>query len=141
LVDLESAGVKIVHSFAESLDRDDYETALRLLEPDATYERDADFIRGASAIVDSFRKVSEWGGRNLDALEFSHEIDEEASPLEISFIDILRCKGDELEIRHSVHLEISENGLIGRLRFIQPPGEKETLGEFFRRHHLEPPGK
>ena len=62
--------MEIVHSFAEALDRDDYETALRLLEPDATYQRDTDLIRGAPAIVDSFRKVSQWGRRNLDALEF-----------------------------------------------------------------------
>ncbi len=132
--------MKIVHTFAEALDRDDYETALSLLEPDATYQRNNDLIRGASAIVDSFRRVSDWGGHNLDALEYAHEIDDESSPLEISFIDILRRNGDELRIQHSMYLEISENGLIGRLSFVQPPGEKEILGEFFRRHQLQPPG-
>lgn len=132
--------MKIVHLFAEALDRNDYETALRLLEPDATYQRDRELIRGASAIVDSFRRVSDWGDRNLDALEYAHEIDDESSPLEISFIDILRRNGDELRIQHSMHLEISENDLIGRLSFVQPSGEKEILGEFFRRHQLPQPG-
>jgi hypothetical protein len=139
LVDPESAAVKIVHSFAEALDRDDYESALHLLERDATYQRDTDLIRGASAIVDSFRQVSEWGHRNLDALEFYHEIDDETSPLEICFIDILRSKGDELEVRHSMHLTISKNGLIAHLRLVSPPDEKEILGEFFRRHNVKPP--
>ena len=132
--------VKIVHSFADALDRDDYETALSLLEPDATYQRGTELIRGASAILESFRKVSEWGERNLDALEYDHEIDDDSSPLEISFIDVLRRNGDELRIRHSMHLEISESGLIGRLSFVQPAGEKELLSEFFGRHHLQPPG-
>jgi hypothetical protein len=133
--------VEIVHRFAEALDRDDYDTALRLLEPDATYQRDMDLIRGACAIVNSFRTVSEWGRQNLDALEYYHEIDDEASPAEISFIDILRSEGDALEIRHSVHLAIAKSGLIGQLLFVRPPGEKEVLDEFFRRHHLNPPGR
>lgn len=130
----------IVHSFATALDKDDYATALFLLEPDATYQRDADFIRGAPAIVESFRKISDWGKRNLDALEFYHEIDAEASPLEIIFIDILRSEGDKLEIRHRMHVAISESGLIGGLHFSRPEGEKEVLSEFFRRHQLLPPG-
>lgn len=132
--------MEIVHSFAEALDHDDYEAALQLLEPEATYQRDGDLIRGASSIVDSFRKVSEWGRRNLDTLEFYHEIDDDASPLEISFIDILRSEGDELEIRHNVHLALSKNGLIGQLCVVRPPGEKEILDEFFGRHHIRPPG-
>jgi hypothetical protein len=133
--------MEIVHQFAEALDQDDYDTALRLLEPDATYQRDMDLIRGAPAIVDSFRAVSEWGRRNLDALEYYHEIDDEGSPLEISFIDILRSEGDALEIRHSVHLAIAKSGLIGQLLFVRPPGEKEILDEFFQRHQLQPPGR
>lgn len=132
--------MEIVHRFAEALDHDDYDTALRLLEPDASYQRDMDFIQGASPIVASFRRVSEWGRCNLDALEYYHEIDDETSPLEISFIDILRSEGDELNIRHSVQVTISENGLIEQLLFIRPPGEKEMLDQFFRRHHLNPPG-
>ena len=131
--------MNIVHSFAEALDRDDYETALHLLEPEATYQRGTDLITGAPAIVESFLKASDWARRNLDAIEYHHEIDD-ASPLEISFIDILRCEGDELRIQHSVFLQLSGNGLIGHLSFTQPPGEKETLGAFFRRHRLAPPG-
>lgn len=136
----EQGRMEIVHSFAEALDRDDYETALRLLEPDATYQRDGDLICGASAIVDSFRQISEWGRCNLEALEYCHEIDDAASPLEICFIDVLRSEGDALRISHSMHLTISENGLIGQLHFVRPAGEKEILGEFFRRHHVKPPG-
>lgn len=133
--------LEIVHQFAEALDRNDYGTALRLLEPDANYQRGRDLIRGAPAIVDSFRNVSEWGDRNLDELKYSHDIDDEGSPFEISFVDVLRSDGDVLEIRHSVYLELSKNGLIESLRFVQPPGEKEILDEFLRRHHLEPPGR
>jgi hypothetical protein len=118
-----------------------YETALKLLEPTATYQRGGDLITGASAIVESFHKVSDWATNNLDAMEYSHEIDDDASPLEISFIDVLRCKGDELRIQHSVFLELSDNGLIRRLSFTQPPGEKEVLGAFFRRQQLTPPGR
>ncbi|HVN68937.1 MAG TPA: hypothetical protein VMU38_04720 [Candidatus Binatia bacterium] len=126
-------GAGTVQAFAVALDAEDYETALALLEPAAAYHRDGQLISGAPAIVESFRKSAEWGRSKVDALEFSHEIDE-ALPSEIVFIDIFRCENDALEIRHAMELTISQRGLISELRFVSTPGEREMLNEFLRRH-------
>lgn len=128
--------MEIVRQLAAALDRDDYATAEPLLEPDATYDSGDSVIQGADAIVESFRKTSEWGRANLDALEFSHEIDDARAPLEIVFIDVLRKNGDELVLRHSMHLTLSDRGLVSELRLEFPAGERERVRSFFERHGL-----
>jgi hypothetical protein len=129
--------VEIVHQLAAALNRDEYATAQPLLEPNATYNSGDSIIQGAAPIIDSFRKTSEWGRANLDTLEFSHEIDEQKSPLEIVFIDVLRAGGEELTVRHSMHVTLSDRGLVSHLRLERPPGEKEEVHRFFGRHGLQ----
>jgi hypothetical protein len=129
--------VEIVHELATALDRDDYAGAEQLLKPDAIYDSGDSIIHGAPAIIDSFRKTSEWGRANLDALDFSHEIDDAKSPLEIVFIDVLRAGGEELTLRHSMRVTLSDRRLVSHLRLERPPGEKEEAHRFLERHGLQ----
>jgi hypothetical protein len=133
---MHECGLTPAHRLACALDRDDYATAEPLLEPEAAYDSGDSIIHGAAAIIDSFRTTSEWGRANLDALEFSHEIDDDNAPLEIVFIDVLGKNGDELVLRHSMHLTLSDRGLVSELRLERPPGEKEEVHRFFERHGL-----
>lgn len=96
-------------------------------------------IAGGAKIIESFRSTSEWGHAHLDALEFSHEISDDKAPLEIVFIDVLRIGDDELTLRHSMHVALSQRGLINRLRLERPPGEKQEVHRFFKRHGLSGP--
>lgn len=126
----------IVHRLARALDQDDYVTAALLLEPDALYDSGDSLIAGADAIIASFRRTSEWGRNNLDALEFSHEINDDTSPLEIIFIDVLRHNGEELSLRHSMHVGVSDAGLVSHLRLERPSDEEALIRAFFQRHGL-----
>ncbi len=127
--------MEIVRRFAEALDRDHYDLAKQLLQPDATYEADGATIHGAEAILASFRAVSDWGKEHLDALEFTHEIDGNA-PLEIVFIDVLHKGGEQLRLEHSIHIGLSPSGLINHLRLERPPEEQQLVAAFFERHGL-----
>jgi hypothetical protein len=110
-----------------------------LLEPDAVYDSGDSIIAGATKIIESFRSTSEWGNTHLDALEFSHEISDDEAPFEIVFIDVLRMGDDELTLRHSMHVALSQRGLISRLRLERPPREKHEVHRFFERHGLSRP--
>ncbi|MBV9277765.1 MAG: hypothetical protein JOZ97_05970 [Candidatus Eremiobacteraeota bacterium] len=132
-----SSNIKIVHELAASLDSDDYVAAEQLLEPDAIYHTGDSTILGRSEIIASFRATSEWGHRHLDALEFSHEIDD-AKPSEIIFIDVLRKDGEELRLEHAMHVGISRRGLINELRLQPRLGERELVKQYFHRHGLTP---
>jgi hypothetical protein len=128
--------VDIVHRFADALDADDFETLAELLEAQAVYDSSDAIVHGSAAIVDSFRKNSEWGHASLDGLEFRHEIDDEGAPMDVRFIDVARHNGEEIVIDHTMRVGLSPRGLIESLRLEYPPGEKERISEFFKRAGL-----
>ena len=128
--------MNIIHCFADALDGDDFAQVARLLENDAVYDTGEGLLHGSAAIVESFRKNSEWGRANLDGLEFYHEIDDERSPMDIRLIDVARHGGEEIVIDHTMHVRLSHRKLIEYLRLEYPPGEKERVSEFFRRAGL-----
>jgi hypothetical protein len=132
--------MKIVNELAKALDQDDYTLAEALLDQKAVYDSGDAVIHGASNIIASFRKTAEWGRGNLDALEFSHEIDDAAASTEIVFLDVVRKAGEELTLRHRMHVSISENRLVDRLRLERPRGERAVIRAFFLRHGLTRPG-
>lgn len=128
--------LEFVERFATALDNDDYETAALCMEQDAVYDDNGGkTIVGRDAILESFRDASEWGRSNLDRLTFSHEIDD-ATPLQIRLIDVLACGGEELALDHTMHLLLSDHGLISAVRVAYPPGEEERVSAFFQRHGL-----
>ncbi len=133
--------MRIVHRLASALDADDYETAERLLEPDAVYDSGDSVVHGSAAIIESFRKTSDWGRSNLDELVFTHIIDDGQAPFDIVFVDVLRCGGEELSLRHNMHVGISQRGLVKTLRLDRRAGEKEIVRAFFERHGLTSPRK
>ena len=128
--------VDVVHQLASALDADDYVTAEQLLEPNAVYESGDSVTRGAAAIIDSFRRTSQWGREHLDALEFSHEIDDLNAPSDIVFIDVLRSGDEELTLRHTMHVAMSQRGRVNRLRLEVVPGEDAAVQSFFQRHGI-----
>lgn len=105
------------------------------------YDSGDSIVRGARAIIDSFRKTSEWGRANLDALEFSHAIDDDKAPTAIVFVDVLRKDGDELMLRHTMHLTLSQRGMVKHLRLERPRGERQEVRRFFQRHGLHRPNE
>lgn len=126
----------LVERFATALDTDDYATAALCLERDALFDDDGrDTIYGRDRILESFKQASEWGRSNLDSLRFLHKIDE-ATPLEIRLIDVLAHDGEEMMLNHTMHVSLSDRGLIAELRLVYPPGERERLRDFFTRHRL-----
>jgi hypothetical protein len=128
--------VEIVHRLARSLDADDYAAAKLLFEPYAVYETRDIVVRGVDAILASFRETSEWGRKNLDALEFSHEINDATAPFAIGFTDVLRHRGEEIMLKQTMHVRLSPRGLVQHLRLESPPDEQAIVGEFFKRHGL-----
>jgi hypothetical protein len=132
------ARVDIIHALAEALDADDYAAAKQLFEPEADYDTGTKIINGADAILAEFRRTSEWGRAHLDALEFSHEIEDEVSPFEILFIDVLRKDGDQIRVEHTMHVTLSQQGSVHHLRLETPPGVQRLVDEFFDRHGLNP---
>lgn len=131
--------LEFVERFATALDNDDYETAARCMEQDAVYDDNGGkTIVGRDAILESFRGASEWGRSNLDRLTFSHEIDD-ATPLQIRLIDVLAYGGEELALEHTMHLLLSDRGLISAVRVAYPPGERDRVAAFFERHGLKKP--
>ncbi len=131
--------MRIVHRLASALDADDYDTAERLLEPDAVYDSGDSVVHGSAAIIESFSKTSDWGRTNLDELVFTHVIDDDRAPFDIVFVDVLRSGGEELALRHNMHVGISKRGLVKTLRLDRPAGEKENRWRLFRKARTHQP--
>ena len=119
--------------FAVALDEDDFPTVLALLEPDAVYETHREgVLHGPDAIVESFRKNSEWGHAHIDSVRFSHKLDP-SKPDRILFIDELEHRGEHITHEITMYVRFSERGLVEFLKLEYAPGELERLEAFFKR--------
>jgi hypothetical protein len=124
--------MQIVERLADALDLDDFDALEQLLEPEACYDTNEHTVRGAPAIVETFRRNSAWGRSHIDSVTFCHSIDADR-PMRIIFTDVLR-HGDETFV-HTMTMDVrlSVRGLVAGLVLAYPAGEMTRLNAFFRR--------
>lgn len=118
--------------FAEALDRDDYLSAADLLAASCVYQTRSGQLVGPAAICDSYRKASEWGRRNLDALTFASRVGPaRANEVTVVFVDHIVHQGRAHAYRSRQVLRFSAEGTIVRITQHALPGEDEALARFF----------
>jgi limonene-1,2-epoxide hydrolase len=121
----------IAQQFARALDREDYATAARMLEPACTYEIRGATIHGAAKIIGSYRQAGDWASAAFDEIRYESAVRESADgSFRIRFVDLTR-HGD-LHHRHECEqvVEVSATGLVTRIRHVDLPGERERLDAF-----------
>ena len=126
--------MEVAERFAESLDREDYETASRLLHDDCVYTIGGQVHRGKEAILASYRKAGDWVAENLDAVRYESSV--RPSPTggaTVDFVDHLEHAGERLTHRCEQHLELDAEGKIVSIRHVDPPGEAEAVRAFLER--------
>lgn len=121
--------MEIVQRLAQALDEEDYDTAALCLEVDAEYDTGEKTIKGVDAILKSFKEAAERGRKEFDSVVFLHEIDPQ-TPTEVRFLDVLTRNGETFTLDHTMHLTLTAQGCIHKLRLSYPPGERERLRAF-----------
>lgn len=99
----------IVERFARALDEEDYGTAAQCLGDDAEYDTGECVIRGAGAILKSFRESAENGRRTFSSVAFTHEIDPNSGSVLESMLSSLFCCAGSLHA-DDAHQEQLERG-------------------------------
>lgn len=125
---------EIVRKLARALDADDYETARSTLASDVRYEVKGDILRGADAIVDSYRSSSEQAHRIFDEVGYDHEIsNEHEGTYTIDYTDTLTI-ADETHVHRARQLVTVEDGMVARIVNVELNGEAASVDSFMARH-------
>jgi len=114
-----------------ALDADDFAAAEALIAPDAVYSVAGDTLVGPSAILDSYRQASCAAHAAFDAVGYRSTIVAETDrDIAIRFFDDLRF-GDRTHVHQCEQdVELSNEGLITRIRHRDIPGQRELVRQF-----------
>ncbi len=120
---------KISFQFANALDENDFDAAVKLLHNQCTYSIHDTEMVGADDIIDSYRKADAWCKETLDAYEYESSVDEEGV---ITFYDHITHGG--LKHTHCCQQKITldGDGLIAHIEHIELPNERESINAFFK---------
>jgi hypothetical protein len=138
--DVTSVTVQVAERFARLLDGRDYHALVELLSADCEYECRGGMVCGSAAIVEEYRRSTEWAFDVLDRIDFSSTIDfESPNTAKVTFFDYLRL-GSEVH-RHTCQqiLTTNENSQIKRIVHVDLPGEKARLEAFFEECGIKRP--
>ena len=134
--------VMVVESFTRLLDSRNYEALAELLSTDCEYEMRGNVIRGCAAIVDEYRRSTEWAFDVFDRIEFSSNVNlESQDSARVTFFDELHLGSHDHRYKCQQILTMLEDGRINRIRHVDVAGEKVALEAFFaecgvnRPHH------
>ena len=131
-----------VVAFAEALDRDDFDAAIRFVSDDCVYESPSGRIVGAAAIMDSYARNAAWARETFDRLEFKSHV-EMRSPTEalIEYTDITEHKGVGHTYKCQQIVEIDGGGMICKITHHEVSGQAEALNAFFEKVGVKRPSK
>lgn len=126
--------MQVVESFAKALDREDYETAFRALDPRCEYSCRGKDYQGAEQIIASYQGNGD-AAQKFDLIEYESSVE----PLDdgrflIHFSDFLRHDGDELHYSCEQLAKVNVHGLICELIHREIPGQLEALTAFKQKH-------
>ncbi len=125
---------EIAARFARALDRDAFEEARALLDPDCLYRIGGKVLTGPDAILASYREAAEWGHRALDAVEYESVIVESGpGHAVIEFIDHLQAGGERYTHRSEQRVTVNASGRIAHIEHRDLAGERAALDAFFAR--------
>ena len=121
----------VADAFRVALDLNDFSAARALVHDDCEYLIRSETIRGAAAIIASYREADEGAEKTFDAHAYDSSIHALAGDTAtIEFVDHLEL--DDRSHTHRCHQEITmgPTGLICRIRHIDLPGEREAVEAF-----------
>jgi hypothetical protein len=123
---------RIAKAFSQTLDGDDFERATDFLDADCIYNTGRTELRGAQAIVASYRESSHWGRKNLDEVHYQSSIENcEDRQATILFIDRLKKGASQHEYRCKQQIFVSKAGKIYRIEQVEIEGQRVRLNKFF----------
>lgn len=121
-------------ALACALDEDDWAAARSLLADDCEYHLGGQVVRGADAIVASYRTNSEKARRRLDRVAYASELERaDASRATVLFVDRLEHAGLRHEFRCRQTFTLNAGGRVARIDHAELQREREALEAFFRR--------
>jgi hypothetical protein len=130
---MENSAADLIERFAGALDLDDFDLAITMLDSVCVYATSAEIFTGPEAVIKSFRDASDWARQHLDAIVYIHSIEdcEECSGV-IRFVDDVEHAGKQMRHTCLMHVTVSENGKIVKLRLEDLPGEKQKVAHFLQ---------
>jgi hypothetical protein len=124
--------VMVAERFARLLDSRNYEALAELLSTDCEYELRGNVIRRCAAIVEKYRRSTEWAFDVFDRIEFSSNVNlESQDSARVTFFDELHLGSHVHRYKCQQILTTLEDGRIKRIQHVDLAGEEAALEAFF----------
>lgn len=121
----------IIAQWAAALDADDFDAARALLAPDAAYVMRDETLRGADAILGSYRDATRSAHATFDEVRYRSEVVRASGrAATIRFHDELRAGDRWLHHACEQDVELDADGRVARIVHRDLPGERERLIAF-----------
>lgn len=131
--------IEHAQQLARALDAEDYDAALALLAPDCVYDLRGTRIRGARAIVESYRKNADAARCRFDRITYESTVTETGEmTATIEYVDIVTLASRIHRHRCIQNITMNEDGLVSCIRHVDIKGESEALRRFEAAHSQAP---
>ena len=123
--------LQLARAFAQALDAEDYQRAESLLAEGCVYDSPDGQLRGAQAIVESYRVHSDRARKEFDEVRYDSQVGP-VGPLEFQILyrDHLRTGNHDHTFQCAQRIRIGEAGKIVSISHEEIPGERARLNEF-----------
>jgi SnoaL-like protein len=124
--------------WAARLDQESFAFLPSLMSEDCEYQAPSGLLKGAEAIVASYRRNAEWAHRTFEHIEWSSEVvAESAATFLITFEDRTLHQGIRHRYRCRQRIRFDGEGRVNSITHLPIPGEDEALAAFFARIGVE----
>ena len=128
------AAIQAAEQFASLLDSRQYDDLAVLLDRDCVYEFRGKSIRGAAAIINTYRVNTEWGFEVFDRIEFKSEIVSNSErSARVRFSDHLFLGESDYHYHCEQIISVNDERQIVQIVHHDLPGESEALTSFLHK--------
>lgn len=136
---MHSTDLEVVTQFSDALDRDDFETALKLMSRNCTFVSTRDTVSGGVAVCEMYERNSRRARSLFRDVRYHSMLDQRLADggYRVQVVDQLYSDDDLCEYRSMQVIYLSPERLVSRIVWEQIPGQRESLEGFCEKHGVD----